>query len=85
MSERTTGRGRTVGAVVLAIAGILVLLYGAGLLTFSCFMVTDPVCQSEATGKAAPVVLVGICLLAAAVWVGTHHRRGGDREGRPRP
>jgi hypothetical protein len=77
MGNRASDTRRSAGATALVVAGVLALLFSVGQLSFSCFMVTDPSCQSGAFAKAVPVVLVGIGLIVAGVWVAAGRNRGG--------
>lgn len=78
MSERSRRPGRGWAVVALAMLGVLLLLFGVLQGTFGCFMVVDRACQSEAAAKAAPALIIGACLLVAAILVGSV----GGRQGR---
>ena len=60
---------------LLGILGTIAILYGVLLLAFSCFMVTNSACHTEAEGRALIPLLLGGALLTWALVRANQARR----------
>lgn len=60
-------RGGGPKPLILGILGLISILFGVWVMAFSCFMVTDSSCHTEAEGRALIPLVVGGALILWAI------------------